>query len=37
MLETPLSKWHQEKGAKMADFAGWNMPFKYSGIIAEHQ
>jgi len=24
-------------GAKMADFAGWEMPIQYNGIIAEHK
>lgn len=37
LLETPLAAWHLSHGAKMAPFAGWNMPIQYpSGIIAEH-
>ncbi|MDL2216380.1 glycine cleavage system aminomethyltransferase GcvT [Desulfovibrio sp. OttesenSCG-928-M14] len=37
LLQTPLSAWHQAHGAKMAPFAGWNMPIQYpTGIIAEH-
>lgn len=37
LLETPLGAWHIANGAKMAPFAGWNMPIQYpSGIIAEH-
>ena len=28
---------HQELGAKMAPFAGYNMPISYSGINDEHQ
>lgn len=37
LLETPLGPWHMAHGAKMAPFAGWNMPIQYSdGIIAEH-
>lgn len=37
LLETPLASWHIAHGAKMAPFAGWNMPIQYpGGIIAEH-
>ena len=37
LLETPLTAWHIASGAKMAPFAGWNMPIQYpTGIIAEH-
>ena len=37
LLETPLAAWHAAAGAKMAPFAGWNMPIQYpTGIIAEH-
>lgn len=36
LLKTPLHAWHLEKGAKMAPFAGWDMPIQYQGIIAEH-
>lgn len=37
LLTTPLTNWHKEHGAKMAPFAGWDMPIQYTGIIAEHQ
>lgn len=33
---TALLKEHKELGAKMAPFAGWDMPIQYEGIIAEH-
>lgn len=33
---TPLTSWHVSHGAKMAPFAGWNMPIQYEGILAEH-
>lgn len=33
---TPLTDWHKAKGAKMAPFAGYEMPIQYEGIIAEH-
>jgi len=32
---TPLFADHIALGAKMAPFAGWNMPIQYEGIIAE--
>ncbi|MFZ4456646.1 MAG: glycine cleavage system aminomethyltransferase GcvT [Bacteroidales bacterium] len=36
MKSTPFTKFHQELGAKMHEFAGYNMPIEYSGIIDEH-
>lgn len=33
---TPLLGEHLKLKAKMAPFAGWNMPIQYKGIIAEH-
>ena len=32
----PLDAWHRAKGARMVDFAGYQMPVQYEGIIAEH-
>ncbi|MFN9915450.1 MAG: glycine cleavage system protein T, partial [Pirellulaceae bacterium] len=34
---TPLTNWHRTHGARMAEFAGYEMPIQYSGIVAEHQ
>ncbi|WP_207263555.1 glycine cleavage system aminomethyltransferase GcvT [Desulfovibrio sp. Huiquan2017] len=34
---TPLTPWHRENGAKMAPFAGFDMPVQYKGIIIEHK
>jgi len=34
---TPLFSRHQELGARIIPFAGWEMPVQYSGIIQEHQ
>ena len=34
---TPLTGWHRENGAKMAPFAGFDMPVQYKGIIIEHK
>lgn len=36
MKNTPFTQKHIALGAKMADFAGFNMPISYSGIIEEH-
>ena len=36
MKTTPFTQKHIELGAKMADFAGYNMPISYSGINDEH-
>lgn len=34
--QTPLHDVHVESGARMVDFAGWNMPVQYTGILEEH-
>ncbi len=34
---TPLTDWHRRAGAKMTDFAGWDMPLSYSNLIEEHE
>ncbi len=36
MKTTPFTKKHIELGAKMHEFAGYNMPIEYSGINDEH-
>jgi aminomethyltransferase len=36
MKKTPFYNKHVALGAKMAEFAGYNMPISYSGIIDEH-
>jgi aminomethyltransferase len=33
---TPLYDVHVRAGARMVDFAGWEMPVQYEGILAEH-
>jgi glycine cleavage system T protein (aminomethyltransferase) len=33
---TPLCESHLELGAKLVDFAGWQMPVQYEGIREEH-
>ncbi len=34
---TPLFDWHVGHGARMVDFAGWDMPVQYTSIVEEHQ
>ncbi|MGL4293570.1 MAG: glycine cleavage system aminomethyltransferase GcvT, partial [Bacteroidales bacterium] len=36
MKTTPFTEKHMALGAKMHEFAGYNMPIEYSGIIDEH-
>src|SRR4029078_13150072 len=36
MKSTPFTQKHLALGAKMAEFAGYNMPISYSGINEEH-
>lgn len=36
LLRTPLYEVHRESGAKLVNFAGWEMPVQYEGAIAEH-
>ena len=34
--QTPLFKLHQELGARLVDFGGWDMPVQYGSQIGEH-
>jgi aminomethyltransferase len=34
---TALYDWHVARGARMVDFAGWDMPVQYTTITEEHQ
>jgi len=36
MKQTPFNDIHENLGAKMAEFAGYNMPISYTGIKDEH-
>ncbi len=36
LLKTPLTEWHRAHGAQLVDFAGWEMPVSYGGIVDEH-
>lgn len=37
MNRTPLFGEHAALGAKLVDFAGWEMPIQYSGVVDEYQ
>lgn len=37
LKRTPLFAAHEQAGAKLVDFGGWEMPVQYSGIVAEHK
>lgn len=36
LAQTPLNAAHRESGARMVDFAGWEMPLHYGSQIEEH-
>jgi aminomethyltransferase len=36
LRRTPLYEEHKNLGAKLVDFAGYEMPVQYTGIKAEH-
>ncbi|HLL38899.1 MAG TPA: glycine cleavage system aminomethyltransferase GcvT [Rubrobacteraceae bacterium] len=37
LRRTPLYEEHKTLGARLVDFAGWEMPVQYEGIKAEHE
>jgi len=37
MKSTPITQTHIDLGARMAEFAGYNMPISYAGIKEEHR
>ncbi|WP_421620697.1 glycine cleavage system aminomethyltransferase GcvT [Alkalilimnicola ehrlichii] len=37
MQRTPLYRRHQEAGARLVEFAGWQMPLDYGSALAEHR
>jgi aminomethyltransferase len=37
LQRTPLYESHVAAGARIVDFAGWEMPVQYSGVIDEHR
>src|SRR5436309_3259262 len=36
LRRTPLHEAHVAAGARMVEFAGWEMPLQYEGVLAEH-
>lgn len=36
LKQTPLYKIHKQLGARIVDFAGWEMPVQYDSVIEEH-
>jgi aminomethyltransferase len=36
LRKTPLNAIHRSLGGRMVDFAGWDMPVQFSGVIEEH-
>lgn len=37
MKHTPLIEQHRAHGAKLVDFAGWEMPIQYASVVEEYQ
>ena len=37
MKQTPLINAHRQAQGKLVDFAGWEMPIQYSGVVDEYQ
>src|SRR2546429_5264492 len=37
MKRTPLVEQHRRAGGKLVEFAGWEMPIQYGGVIEEYQ
>ena len=37
LLSSPLHDRHVAAGAKLVEFAGWEMPVQYGGVIGEHR
>lgn len=35
-LQSPLHERHRALGGRLVDFAGWDMPLQFSGVVAEH-
>jgi aminomethyltransferase len=37
LKRTPLFNTHQQLGARLVEFGGWEMPVRYAGIVEEHR
>ncbi len=36
LKQTPLTSWHALHGGRMVEYAGFEMPVQYEGVLAEH-
>lgn len=36
LKQTPLTSWHADHGGRMVEYAGYEMPVQYEGVLAEH-
>ncbi len=36
LKQTPLTSWHAAHGGRMVEFAGYEMPVQYEGVLKEH-
>lgn len=36
-LASPLAGEHRDRGARLVEFAGWQLPVQFAGIVAEHR
>lgn len=36
LKKTPLTGWHAAHGGRMVEYAGYEMPVQYEGVLAEH-
>ncbi len=37
LRRTPVFEWHRASGARLVDFAGWELPVQYRGVLEEHR
>src|ERR1041385_3189756 len=37
LKHTPFHDFHVQAGAKLVDYAGWEMPLLFRGIVEEHE
>jgi len=37
LRQTPLAEWHRRHGGRMVEFAGYEMPVRFDGVIEEHR
>src|ERR1051325_9614911 len=37
LKHTPFHDFHVQAGAKLVDYAGWDMPLLFRGIVEEHE